>query len=58
MRTIIHYRRDGQTVTLAVPRDPFVMVDHVRAYFHPDIVPDVREPAFLEAFKINRRKNG
>lgn len=55
--TTVRYTAPAGTVTLSVPRDPFAIIDHVRAKFHPAEQPSMREPAFLDARKIAKKNN-
>ena len=52
--TFLTYRRGQESIRLSVPRDPWLLVDHVRGKFYPDVVPSKNEPAYLRALKIQK----
>jgi hypothetical protein len=53
----ITYTRSGQTTRLqADDAKQWEIVDFVRGYFHPQETVDKREPAFLQALKLNQGK--
>ncbi len=58
MPTVIRYRPDENSpwITLESSRGLEAVVDFVRAKFHPDIVPDLKEPAFRRAIEARDRK--
>ena len=55
--TNIRYRPNPESPRIEIesPRDPFEVMDYVRNKWHPEVKPDLREPAYRRAVEIAKK---